>query len=497
MIREKLSIAWFFALEGVLSGAFSACSEIFKERNGWDEQDFGWMIFICVAAGIAAVPGVAKLCDRFGSAHVTLVSALLLIGTTPFMAKFTAQDSYLWLIVNISIFGVLMAALDICVNAQACCFEKLTGQCHMGFMHALYAVGAVLGSLIAGLLIRLGYTFFQILLLACATCGAGSLLCLKMISKDEEERLNAQSSESGGGGDNQIEFDKLSAAATKILRPLMADVSVPMKTFSSATSGGGSHEKDVELSLSAVGSSSSYEFLLVDDEDDEDQEEIVFNHIASGNPSHGEAALPGDTSSPSTREKGYTLLVALTLTLCVAFLVEGSVGDWGAIFLAEECHVPRASGLDALGFAVFNTFVVLSRLLSDRSEGLISRPRLLQLCAVGSLIGFWLTALAPRLASDKGAEGGSYSAALTLASVGFAVTGLALGPVSAIVMAASGNIKSIDPTAAVSTVSGVSYFGYLAGPVLLGVIAQHSSLSMAFSLAGILIATVYPLAALM
>ena len=494
--REKLCIAWFFAFEGVISGSFSGSADLFKENNQWGEESFGWIIFACVGAGIAAVPIVAKLCDAHGSKNLTLVSAGGLLVSTPFMAKFTATDgvmSYLCLVAFVLIFGVLMAALDICVNAQACLYEKLTGESHMGFMHALYAVGAVVGSLLAGLLIRLGYSFFQILCIIVAFCGVVSPCFLKIIPKEEEQRLNETAQASSLKGD--IEFDKLNAAALKILRPL-TDTSVPMKTFSSATDPG--TVDDVELSLGNVGSSSKYEFLLEDEDEEEDEEEeIIFNPIErSGS---GREHSSGSTNTSVSSDKGYTLLVALTLTLCIAFLVEGSIGDWSAIYLAEECRVPKSSGLDAMGYAVFNVFVVLSRLLSDRAEGKVSRSSLLKACSVCSLGGFWLTALAPRFlpAEVRGAEEGDYSGALAVASLGFACTGIALGPVSAIVMAAAGQIKGIDPTAAVSTVSGLSYVGLLAGPILLGLVAQYLSLAAAFFLSGLLIVTIYPLAALL
>ena len=36
-IFRKLSIGWFFVLQGVLVGAFNACSAIFKEMNSFSE----------------------------------------------------------------------------------------------------------------------------------------------------------------------------------------------------------------------------------------------------------------------------------------------------------------------------------------------------------------------------------------------------------------------------------------------------------------------------
>ena len=89
-----------------------------------------------------------------------------------------------------------------------------------------------------------------------------------------------------------------------------------------------------------------------------------------------------------------------------------------------------------------------------------------------------------------------YGGALGVAAFGYAVTGLALGPISAVVMAGAGQVPGVEPTWAISTVSGASYIGLLIGPLLLGSIAENISLSVSWFTAGLLTLLILPCTAL-
>ena len=187
----------------------------------------------------------------------------------------------------------------------------------------------------------------------------------------------------------------------------------------------------------------------------------------------------------------YSLLLVLIVILSVGYLVEGAIGDWSAVFLAEDCQVPPSSGFNVLGYAFFNTFVVVSRIVSDIFVKDMGRAKILQCSSFLSCFGFLLIAAAPLTLTDRE---GSYIHSLLLAVLGFSVTGLALGPISSCCLSACGQIPGIDPSWAVSVTCGFSYVGLLIGPIILGAVAEYSSLSWSFVVAAALVLTVSPLA---
>ena len=60
------------------------------------------------------------------------------------------------------------------------------------------------------------------------------------------------------------------------------------------------------------------------------------------------------------------------------------------------------------------------------------------------------------------------------------VMGLGIANIAPVLISAASSVKGCDPTAAITTVTTIGYGGLMAGPALLGFIAQHKSLETAF-----------------
>lgn len=183
--------------------------------------------------------------------------------------------------------------------------------------------------------------------------------------------------------------------------------------------------------------------------------------------------LPKETSStdPSTHEKtpffvlprGKVLLLGC---LCfIAFLSEGAVLDWSAVFLNSLRNVdPTHAGL---GFACFSVAMTIGRFTGDKIVNHLGGTRVVLwggLCA-GS--GFLLAVLIP------------YSPA---AFIGFTLVGVGASNLVPVFFTAAGNQKSMPMGLAISAVVSMGYAGLLAGPAVIGFIAEISSLNMSFLL---------------
>ena len=163
-------------------------------------------------------------------------------------------------------------------------------------------------------------------------------------------------------------------------------------------------------------------------------------------------------------------LVLLGVAAMAAMLCEGSVGDWSGILLRDSLHAPAAEV--GLGLAAFMVFQTTGRLLGDRVVDVLGRVRaVLAVSAIGSI------GLAAGMATQ--------TVAGTVA--GFALLGIGVSitvPV-AFSAAADGRAKA-GP--AIAAVGSLAYIAFLAGPTLIGFVAQATSVPAALWLVPVIAA---------
>jgi MFS family permease len=162
-------------------------------------------------------------------------------------------------------------------------------------------------------------------------------------------------------------------------------------------------------------------------------------------------------------------LAALGALAFCALLAEGSVGDWSAILLDRETEA--GPSLAALGLAAFSLTMGFGRLAADPLAERFGRAAVVR---GGGLLGAAGLALA--------LAGGS---ALT-GIAGFAVLGAGLAGLFPIALnaAAGGGDRAAAP--ALAAVSTTGYAGFIAGPALIGLLSDATSLPTALALVGLL-----------
>lgn len=155
--------------------------------------------------------------------------------------------------------------------------------------------------------------------------------------------------------------------------------------------------------------------------------------------------------------------VLLLGTLCLlAFLAEGAILDWSAVFLTEERGVEHS--IAGLGYATFAVMMALGRLSGDRIVlKLGSRVALIG----GGLIvvlGFLMVVLITNW---------------WLNLVGFAVIGAGLANIAPVYLSLAGAQRAMPGELAIAAATSIGYLGILMGPALIGFLAHSTSLSVA------------------
>jgi len=155
-------------------------------------------------------------------------------------------------------------------------------------------------------------------------------------------------------------------------------------------------------------------------------------------------------------------LGALALLAFSIMLVEGAIADWSAIYLRTS--VLTGPGLAALGYAVFSGAMAGGRLTGDYLTGKLGRGHLVCYGALLAAAGLVFVLLF-----------GNAGWAL----VGFTCAGAGLATIIPNTFAAAGNIEGSAPGPSLAVVTTAGYVGFLAGPPLIGFVAQLSTIRAA------------------
>jgi fucose permease len=164
-------------------------------------------------------------------------------------------------------------------------------------------------------------------------------------------------------------------------------------------------------------------------------------------------------------------LAVLGAIALAAFMAEGAIGDWSALYLRMELGTSPATA--AWGFAAFSLTMALGRLTGDLLVARLSAPTIL---VAGALLGSGALAVALLVATPAAAI------------LGFAALGLGLANLAPIVFSAAGRLPGLAPGIGIAAVSTAGYGGFLAGPPLIGLVAEAGGLPRALGLVALAIA---------
>lgn len=170
-------------------------------------------------------------------------------------------------------------------------------------------------------------------------------------------------------------------------------------------------------------------------------------------------------------KKRLPFLVWVCGLLCVCcYVSEGSVGEWGSLYLHQEKAAPES--IAALVFAGFSICSLLCRLVADRLRNNFGDFLVSTAGATIALAGM-LTVLS--------------SSSWSICLIGYAMMGLGQAPIVPIAFSRAGAIKGVSTARATSLVSLLAYAGLLFAPPAFGLSAEHFGLHTALCAVPILL----------
>jgi MFS family permease len=158
------------------------------------------------------------------------------------------------------------------------------------------------------------------------------------------------------------------------------------------------------------------------------------------------------------------LLLMAVLAAC-SLLGEGSAEGWSAVFLHD--NLGTSAGLAALGYAAFSVAMALGRLAGDRLNERLGAVMVMRGCGLLAAAGLCLSLL-------------SHVPAVVI--LGFALFGAGLSCTFPLLVSAAGAADPDRPASGIARVAGSGYVGLLAGPPIIGGLADVVGLRWALVL---------------
>jgi MFS family permease len=174
-----------------------------------------------------------------------------------------------------------------------------------------------------------------------------------------------------------------------------------------------------------------------------------------------ESHTPQPTRDDAPRPSGRILIFGVLAFLLL--LSEGAAMDWSS--LHAEQHLGTSASVGALAFGAFVAAMTAGRFTVDRIAQRVGPVRVVRWGCVGAAAGLTLVVLSP---------------ALPLTLVGWVLFGLGLAGGVPQVFTAAGRVSSDASGRVLARVVGVGYVAILAGPAVIGWVAEWTSLSVAF-----------------
>lgn len=164
---------------------------------------------------------------------------------------------------------------------------------------------------------------------------------------------------------------------------------------------------------------------------------------------------------------------AFGLVILAVFVADSAVSTWSTVYLQDD--LASLAWVAPLGYAAYQTVVLVTRLVTDRLVPLVGRGRLVAVAASISAIGCGIIALLPFPVA---------------AIVGFALAGVSAGVLIPVTFGAAGQLDPAHSDQVIARVNLFNYAGAILGAVVVGAMADGPGLGPAFLLPAVALAAI-------
>ena len=152
-------------------------------------------------------------------------------------------------------------------------------------------------------------------------------------------------------------------------------------------------------------------------------------------------------------------MILLGVLAFSVLFAEGAMGDWSAVYLRDVAGA--GPGLAASGYAAFSIAMALGRVVGDHLTARLGATRMVGFGALLATAGIALALFDPSTRAI---------------AIGFGAVGAGLATAFPSVLTAASRVPGMKAGAGIAAVATLGYTGLLAGPPLIGFVAQMTNL---------------------
>ncbi len=149
------------------------------------------------------------------------------------------------------------------------------------------------------------------------------------------------------------------------------------------------------------------------------------------------------------------VLIGLSFIVCLAFISEGAIGNWVAIFLNKEQGLSISSA--AMGYGLFSICMAIGRLFGDSVSRKFGQINTLKFSSIFSGLTLIIAVITPFP---------------TISLVFIGLLGFGMANIIPILFSMAGNSGIMSPSKGIASVSMIGYAGFIIGPPLMGFIGE-------------------------
>ncbi|MBE7169180.1 MAG: MFS transporter [Williamsia sp.] len=146
-----------------------------------------------------------------------------------------------------------------------------------------------------------------------------------------------------------------------------------------------------------------------------------------------------------------------------SMICEGAMFDWSGIYFQKVVHADE--GLIGAGYTAFMCTMATGRFIADWIISRLGFQRTVRFSGLLIAAGLGIAVAFPTVISSI---------------IGFLLVGFGVSSIVPLVYSEAGKTKKLSPGLALAVVSSIGFFGFLAGPPLIGIVAGISSLRVSF-----------------
>src|SRR3954469_20635720 len=150
LTQARVAVSLLFLMNGFVVGCWAPKIPDFAERLALTKFELGLMILVFGVGSLVMMPIPAAQIPKHGSRIVVQVLAVCML---PFLLALTLAPNVLTGAISLFLFGGLIGAMDVAMNANAVSVEKSMRRAIMSSCHAFWSLGGLIGSGLGGIVI--------------------------------------------------------------------------------------------------------------------------------------------------------------------------------------------------------------------------------------------------------------------------------------------------------------------------------------------------------